>query len=93
MRPDDRGSLLISAVRYALGRRTYVVSDTCRIARMALHEVTDATRTIIGRDIREALARGQGGDDIDDREWRDLLDWMGESGPRQGVARKDSDGE
>ena len=66
MRPDDRGSLLISAVRYALGRRTYVVSDTCRIARMALHEVTDATRAIIGRDIREALARGQCGDDIDD---------------------------
>ena len=78
MTPDDRGSLLISAIRYALGRRTYVVSDTCRIARMALHETTDETRAIIGRDIRMALARGQCGDDIDDREWRALLYWMGE---------------
>lgn len=82
----DRGTLLINAVRYALGRRTYVVSDTCRIARVALHEVTDDDRGVIGHDIQKALARGTCGDDIDDREWRDLLDWMDASAQRQGKA-------
>lgn len=77
MTPQDRGTLLIGAVRYALGRRTYVVSTTCRIARAALRELDDGSRGVIARDIREALARGRCGDEIDDRDWRNLLDWMG----------------
>lgn len=89
MTPQDRGTILIGAVRYALGRRTYVVSDTCRIVRSALHEVSDADRAIIGRDIRQAIVPGRSlGDDCDDREWRDMLDWMGEATQAPGEAEE-----
>jgi hypothetical protein len=79
MNKEDRGTILVSAVRYALGRQTYIVSDTCRIVRESAYETTDRQREIIEHDIRTALAQCRAGAPCDEREWVSLLEWLGAS--------------
>ena len=73
-------SWAISAVRYALGRRTYIVSDTAWRLRAVWQHLRAGTREVILRDVREALGaadRGLSiGDDCDREEWRDLVEWI-----------------
>ena len=73
---DDHYELmLISAVRYALGRRTYIVEETARYVRGKLGMVQDATLVVMLRDIDERIAwsdshGGSGlGDECDRAEW------------------------
>jgi hypothetical protein len=69
----DLDTLTIPAVRYALGRRTYVVADICEIVAYNAANLRAETKAIICRDIDEAEARdGLGDPDIDAPCWRDL---------------------
>lgn len=79
MNKQDQETLLLCSVRYALGRRSYIVSDVCRIVRETLKGMNDSDniRALIIRDIGEELARGRAGDAMDEKEWRKLLEWMG----------------
>jgi hypothetical protein len=61
------------AVRYALGRQTYVVSQVSDAIRSADKQglLTDATKQTIIRDIK--AQEGQLGMDIDEAHWKGLL--------------------
>ncbi len=63
--------ILISAVRYALGRRTYVVGETVDAVTINIDSLARGTLEVIAKDI--ANARGYG-DSVDHSEWMKLLD-------------------
>jgi len=49
--------MAVAAVRYCLGRMTYIVSDCADWLISVWPELTDNTRNIIKRDVEEAFAR------------------------------------
>jgi hypothetical protein len=70
------GLMITSAIRYCLGRRTYIVSDCCDWIVANWNDWPDNVKAIIRRDIEEAFTRDrlwQGesllGDDRDKRAW------------------------
>jgi hypothetical protein len=80
--PLDLQMLTISAVRYAIGRMTYIVGETTEFVMRAWPEL-GAARSTIYRDVCEAVTRADGdptrrwlGGDCDARMWRDLRAWM-----------------
>ena len=50
---DLFGEMMTWAVRYALGRRTYAVSDTCGYISPIISKLDDRTICCMQRDIRE----------------------------------------
>lgn len=68
--------MLISAVRYALGRATYIVGTTTDEVKRVWSELSENTRMVIRRDVSEALDRGQVGMEMDDSRWRHLISFM-----------------
>lgn len=79
----DYETILISAVRYALGRRTYVVGITTDYVARQLPKLSDSCIKIITDDIKNPL--GGYGDPWDEREWMCLLEQLEEEeGKRYG---------
>lgn len=70
---DHLSLLLISSVRYALGRQTYIVADTANIVRKYSKKLTKPNKEVIIRDIETALLQGRAGSAIDHQEWVTLL--------------------
>jgi hypothetical protein len=71
--------MLVSAVRYALGRATYIVEMTAGAVRAAWPSLSEKARAVILRDIAEALSDAVRrsrhlGMDIDHRVWDELMD-------------------
>ena len=73
---DDKelGTLLVCSVRYALGRRSYIVSDVCSIVKANRHRLAPLDRSVIIRDVREALVTSDAGDACDRRSWEELIE-------------------
>lgn len=69
---QDFGSMVISTVRYALGRQTYIVGDTCAFVRQLLPVLHPITLAVIERDITNAWSYGD--EKIDKPYWMELLD-------------------
>lgn len=65
--------ILISAVRYALGRRTYIVELTVNYVIKELPRLSDSCKKIMLDDITEHERFGYG-DACDERDWMRLLD-------------------
>lgn len=65
--------MLISAVRYALGRRTYIVELTVNYVIKELPRLSDNCKKIMLDDITEQEQFGYG-DACDKRDWMRLLD-------------------
>lgn len=91
---DCVGAVLVCAVRYALGRRTYMPSMVCCVIQYALSDMSDRDICCIERDIIEQGERFKGddtykpyGDDIDKIEWMKLLDALTAERKRRGVER------
>lgn len=61
--------MMVSAVRYALGRRTYVVSDTCGYIKHVLPLLTENDIGTIYRDIADAEREKRLGDECDVCDW------------------------
>jgi hypothetical protein len=79
--PRDLGALLHYAMRYALGRMTYAVSDVARLMRTHWHEVDSNGREQIAEDLRLEIQRAERrgkplGMECDHRAWCELRDWM-----------------
>lgn len=73
--------MLACAVRYALGRATYIVSDVAVEVRRCWPLLDARDRGVIRRDIAEALSgRGPLGMQMDHDVWADLLVWIDEQG-------------
>lgn len=73
------GRLLVPAVRYAIGRSTYIVGDACDWVRTYWTIIEQQERDCIRRDVAEALADGRRlGWQCDHDEWAALAAWMHE---------------
>ena len=68
----DFGNMVISIVRYALGRQTYIVKDTCNFVSQLLPVLHPITLAVIERDIANAWDYGD--ENIDKPNWMMLLD-------------------
>jgi hypothetical protein len=68
----DLSAMLVSAVRYALGRRTYIVNWVCEFIENNKHLLRDSDRKVIIRDIKEQEKYGYG-DKCDEEDWMKLL--------------------
>lgn len=74
---DDFGAVLNCAVRYCIGRRTYMpglVTDWIMGNCDGL--LTDKTIYVMKCDIDEAAERTALGDDCDVRTWQKFRDWL-----------------
>ena len=71
--------ILISALRYVLGRMTYIVSDTADIIKEHLHEIPENTKTIMLRDIRHAIDSNNYGMKCDLQTWNELYEVISKS--------------
>lgn len=67
---EDISAMLISAERYSLGRRTYIVQWTCKFIGNNLHLLTEKDKNIMIRDISNADYYG---DECDEKCWKALL--------------------
>lgn len=70
---DDFGEMMNWAVRYALGRRTYAVGDTCRFVKSVLPFLDHKTLYVMARDIKEKADTNDLGDQCDADDWLDLM--------------------
>lgn len=68
----DISAMLVSAVRYALGRHTYIVNWTCEFISNNLHLITDNDKQVMIRDIKDQERFGYG-DECDKADWLNLL--------------------
>lgn len=73
----DQDFVAVSAVRYALGRRTYVVGETCAWLMRHWRGIDTRAQDIIVCDLDEALALDESGDqkigmECDRHEWKKL---------------------
>lgn len=69
---DDLSAMLVGAVRYALGRRTYIVDWTCEFITNNLHLLTEKDKQVMIRDIKGQEKYGYG-DECDKYDWLELL--------------------
>lgn len=67
---EDISMILVSAERYALGRRTYIVQWTCEIIKKNMHLLSGKDKAVIIRDIETAIYYG---DECDKQCWMNLL--------------------
>ena len=67
---DDLSMMLVSAERYALGRRTYIVNWTCEFIENNLALLSEKDRQVMIRDLENAISYG---DDCDEKDWKRLL--------------------
>ena len=66
--------MLVSSLRYAYGRKTYIVSDTCEWIRKYYGRLTSSQQSIIFRDLKRCLENLDYGHDCDLKEWVTLLE-------------------
>ena len=67
---EDISAMLVGAERYALGRRTYIVSWTCEFIANNMHLLTEKDKGVMIRDIENAISYG---DECDEVCWKSLL--------------------
>lgn len=67
---EDISMILVSAERYALGRRTYIVQWTCEFITKNMHLLTEKDKQVMIRDIKNPISYG---DDCDKECWLALL--------------------
>ena len=75
----DLGRMLIGALRYAMGRRSYVTGETADLVRRYWWDVSEADRRTMRRDLGVELAfvgTGTLGAKMDHDGWVALRDWM-----------------
>ncbi len=72
---EDISAMLVGAVRYALGRRTYIVDWTCEFIKNNMHLLLEKDKKVIIRDIEQQKNYGYG-DKCDEACWLALLDYL-----------------
>jgi len=72
---NDLSMILVSAERYALGRKTYIVQWTCEFIKNNIHLLSNKDKQVMIRDIENPISYG---DDCDEKEWKKLLEILKE---------------
>lgn len=67
---QDMSMILVTAERYALGRRTYIVGWTYEVIKNNINLLIEKDIQVMIRDIEEAYSYG---DKCDEAEWKALL--------------------
>ena len=67
---QDISAMLLSAERYALGRRTYIVEQTCNFIENNLNLITLKYKQVMIKDIEKCNNLG---DECDKKDWEILL--------------------
>lgn len=70
---EDISMMLVSAERYALGRRTYIVQWTCEIIKKNMQLLSGKDKAVMIRDIETAISYG---DECNKQEWMILLEML-----------------
>lgn len=66
----DLSMMLVSAERYALGRKTYIVQWTCEVLKNNMDLLSEKDKKVMIRDIETAISYG---DECDKQMWMSLL--------------------
>ena len=74
---EDISAMIVSAERYALGRRTYIVQWTCEFIKNNLHLITNKDKQVIIRDLENPISYG---DECDKVCWIQLLEILKKGG-------------
>ena len=75
----DTGFIILSAVRYAMGRRTYAVELIIDWVKTFWDKLTFNDKTCIARDVKEFVYSDRSkGDDCDRKDWEAFHLWMQE---------------
>lgn len=69
----DHELVLLCAVRYALGRRTYIVGLVCDFITSQIHTLSQACLNSLIKDIKDQERFGYG-DECDEARWMQLLE-------------------
>ena len=72
---EDISAMLVSAVRYVLERRTYIVQWTCEFITDNTHLLLEKDKKVIIRDIEQQKEYGYG-DKCDEECWLALLEYL-----------------
>lgn len=72
-------ALIICSFRYALGRRSYIVSEICDIIKKNMDNLEHETKKLMYTEIQDALSLGHAGDQVDSVDWEMLKDVLHES--------------
>jgi hypothetical protein len=70
---QDYELILLAAFRYALGRKTYMVSAVVDYLWVQWYDISGKLRTQIQKEIRQAIDSGNAGMDMDVKQWEKLL--------------------
>lgn len=70
---EDISMMLVSAERYALGRKTYIVQWTCEIIKKNMQLLSGKDKAVMIRDIETAISYG---DECDKQKWMILLEML-----------------
>ncbi len=73
MSQDDLNSLVLSAMRYALGRKTYVVQTVCRALINNAKNIRNDIRCRMSEEIAKAINSQKAGMDCDVEQWQQVL--------------------
>ena len=72
---EDISAMLVGSVRYALGRRTYIVDWTCEFITNNIDLLIEKDKKVIIRDIERQKEYGYG-DKCDEECWLALLNYL-----------------
>lgn len=73
----DTGFIVLSAVRYAMGRRSYAVSLITDWVKTFWDKLTLNDKTCIARDVKESVRSDRSkGDDCDRKDWEHFHIWI-----------------
>lgn len=82
----DTGAIALCALRYCIGRRTYMPSLVVDWVKRHWGAFPESDKNVILRDVQQEVNSGRDlGDDCDYRTWTDFLKWIS--------AQKDSNSE
>lgn len=69
----ELNTLAICAFRYALGRKTYVTHEISQLLIDHIEDLDDHTKTLMRREILEAIEKGMAGMNCDVECWERLM--------------------
>jgi hypothetical protein len=73
----DTGMIVLAAVRYAMGRRTYAVDMIINWTKEFWDKLSQNDRNCISRDVKEFVESDRSkGDDCDRKDWENFNNWI-----------------
>lgn len=72
---QEEQNITFYAFRYALGRKTYVVSEVVAYLNNNWFKLDSVIRKQIQNEIKEAIEKDEAGMEVDKKDWKKVLEW------------------